>query len=421
MAPRTRAAADLPATGEGHRVALVLSGGGARGAYEAGVLQYVLDELPARLGRPLQFHVVTGTSVGAIHACWVAGTAGQPRAGGRLADIWRSLDMGGVYQWSLTDLVGLPFRALGFGLGERSPAAHGRRLAGLLNTGALERLVYERIPWESLRHNVDTGVVAAVAVAATEIETGRAVVWVDQHESALRGWSHDPFVVARPTPLTPEHALASAAIPFLFPAVQVGDWYYCDGGLRLNTPLAPALRLGADRLLVIGLRHVPTAAEEAALVREREESFGSIPYLAGKVLNALLLDHVDYDVDRLRVFNAILDTGIRTFGPDFMAQINATLERLDDPPYRIVRNVYLQPSQDLDAMAAACLAHLPAPQGIRARLVDTIVRQARAGAAEADLLSYLLFDRCYAEHLIALGRADAAAHTDALVALFDGS
>jgi NTE family protein len=402
MAPRTRPAADLPATGDGgHRVGLVLSGGGARGAYEAGVLQFVLDELPAHLGRPVRLDVVSGTSVGAIHACWVAGTAGQPTPGGRLADIWRSLDMAGVYQWSLADVLGLPLRALGIGVGGSKPEPGSRRLAGLFDTGPLERLVFDRIPWE--------------------IETGKSVVWIDQPGGGLRGWSHDPFVVPEATRLTPEHALASAAIPFLFPAVRVGRSYYCDGGLRLNTPLAPALRLDADRLLIVGLRHVPTPAEEATHARAREEEFGSLPYLAGKVLNALLLDHVDYDVDRLRVVNAILDTGVHAFGPEFLTQMNATIEKFGEIPYRVVKNVYLQPSQDLDTIASECMGHAAARPGLGGRVLDQIIRHARDDAAEADLLSYLLFDRCYAEHLIALGRADAAAHAGDLVALFDGA
>ncbi len=422
MAPRTRPAADLPASGDGgHRVAFVLSGGGARGAYEAGVLQCGLAGVPVHVGRPVRVDVVSGTSVGAIQACWIAGMAGEPGAGGRLADVWRSLDMAGVYQWSVTDIVGLPLRALGIGVGGSKSEVGRSRLAGLLDTGPLERLVFDRIPWEGLRRNLDAGVVDAVAIAGTEIETGRTVVWVDQPNGTLRGWARDPFVVAERTQLRPEHALASAAIPFLFPAVRVGPWYYCDGGLRLNTPLAPALRLDADRLLIVGLRHIPTAAEQLALARAREEQFGSIPYLAGKVLNALLLDHVDYDVDRLRVVNAILDTGVQAFGPEFLPRINGAIEKLDETPYRVVKNVYLQPSQDLDAIASECVGHAAPRPGLTGRFLDRLIRQARDGAAEADLLSYLLFDRCYAEHLIALGRADAAAHTEDLLALFADS
>lgn len=399
-----------------------MSGGGARGAYEVGVLQYVLDELPRRLGRPVHFNIITGTSVGGIHACYTAATTGQTGAGQRLVDIWRSLDLSGVYDIHLGDVVGLPLRLLGVGVrrvtgGGNASGELPERLSGLLDTRPLERLVHETIPWASLRLNVDTGVVAAVAIAATEIATGKSVVWVDSR-TPPRPWTHDPFVVAQATALTPLHALASAAIPFLFPALRVGDSYFCDGGLRLNTPLAPALRLGADRLLIVGLRHVPTPEEDAALAAHRERNYFSLPYLTGKVLNALLLDHVDYDVDRLRLVNAILDTGVRAYGPAFLPRINEVVRRLRGNPYRIVRNVYLQPSRDLGVLAAECLEHARPATGLRARLSDTVMRFAVRGiAAEADLLSYLFFDRCYVEHLIELGRTDAAARADDLAAL----
>jgi NTE family protein len=399
-----------------------MSGGGARGAYEVGVLQYVLDELPRRLGRPVHFNIITGTSVGGIHACYAAATTGQTGAGQRLVDIWRSLDLSGVYDIHLGDVVGLPLRLLGVGVrrvtgGGNASGELPERLSGLLDTRPLERLVHETIPWASLRLNVDTGVVAAVAIAATEIATGKSVVWVDSR-TPPRPWTHDPFVVAQATALTPLHALASAAIPFLFPALRVGDSYFCDGGLRLNTPLAPALRLGADRLLIVGLRHVPTPEEDAALAAHRERNYFSLPYLTGKVLNALLLDHVDYDVDRLRLVNAILDTGVRAYGPEFLPRINEVVRRLRGNPYRIVRNVYLQPSRDLGVLAAECLEHARPATGLRARLSDTVMRFAVRGiAAEADLLSYLFFDRCYVEHLIELGRTDAAARADDLAAL----
>jgi NTE family protein len=422
MGIATRDAADLPASGDTvPRFALVLSGGGARGAYEAGVLSWILDDLPDRLGRPVGFHVFSGTSVGAIHACFVAATCAEPGTGRRLIDVWHSLQVSGVYQVGMGDVVGIPLRLLGLRGRETRPAegAIPERLAGLLDTLPLERLVEERIPWADLRRRIDGGDVEAVAVAATEISTGKSVVWVDNRERAIRRWARDPFIVARPVMLAPKHALASAAIPFLFPAPRIDGAYYCDGGLRLNTPLAPALRLGADRLLIVGLRHLPTPEEEAALAVHREGNYSSLTYLAGKVLNALLLDHVDYDVDRLRLVNAILDTGARAYGPDFLRRINAAIEEAGGTPYRVVRNVYLRPSQDLAVVAADCLEHHRRPAGVRAWLSDAAVRYAVHGVvAEADLLSYLYFDRCYADHLIALGRADAEANADALIAFF---
>src|SRR5213594_4721801 len=413
--------ADLPRTGNGHRVALVMSGGGARGAYEAGVLRYLLDDLPHRLGRPVRFDIVTGTSVGAIHACYVAATIGQPAAGLRLAEIWRSLEVSGVYELGAADLVTVPLRLLGLAGGRKHPPEPGipERLAGLLDPRPLERLVRERIPWAELRRHIDAGALQAVAVAATEIGSGKSIVWVDNREGVVRRWARDPFVIARPARLEPGHALASAAIPFLFPALKIDDGYFCDGGLRLNTPLAPALRLGADRLLIVGLQHHPTPEEEARLAPARETSYNSLAYLGGKVLNALLLDHVDYDVDRLRLVNAILDTGARAYGPDFLPRINQVIEQMRGTPYRVVRDVYVVPSRDLAVMAAECLEAHRGGAGLRAWLSDAALRYTVRGiAGEADLLSYLYFDRCYAEHLIELGRADAEARADELIGFF---
>src|SRR5947208_6983498 len=413
--------ADLPLTGNGHRVAVVMSGGGPRGAYEAGVRRYLLDDLPHRLGRPVHFDIVTGSSVGAIHACYVAATIGQPAAGLRLAEIWRSLEVSGVYELGAADLVTVPLRLLGLAGGRKHPPEPGipERLAGLLDTRPLERLVRERIPWADLRHNVDSGAIEAVAVAATEIGSGKSVVWVDNREGVVRRWARDPFVIARPARLEPGHALASAAIPFIFPALKIDDGYFCDGGLRLNTPLAPALRLGADRLLIVGLQHHPTPEEEAHLAPRREASYNSLAFLGGKVLNALLLDHVDYDVDRLRLVNGILDTGIRAYGPDFLPRMNETIEALRGTPYKVIDNLYLRPSRDLGVIATDCLEQHHPPTGLRRRLSHAVIRYAVHGVvAEADLLSYLLFDRCYADHLIELGHADAEAHADDLAAFF---
>jgi NTE family protein len=396
-----------------------MSGGGARGAYEVGVLSFLLDDLPRRIGYEVGPRIFTGTSVGAIHACYAAATVGTPGAGARLIDIWRSLSVEGVYDLKVPDMVSLPLRLIGLASTPDRPAS-GERLAGLLDTRPLERLVHETIPWADLRRRLDAGTVEAVAITATEIASGKSIVWVDRPLVALGPWMHDPFVVARATQLTAVHALASAAIPFLFPALRVDDGFFCDGGLRLNTPLSPALRLGADRLLVIGLRHVPTPAEEAALAVPRAINYPTLTYLTGKVLNALLLDHVDYDVDRLTLTNAILAAGVEAFGPDFLPRMNDIIEGLGGTPYRIIRHVYLQPSRDLGVIASECVDHRPTGRGLQAWLADAVVKYAVRGVAvEADLLSYLYFDPCYSDHLIELGRADAAARADEIAALFE--
>lgn len=402
------------------RLALVLSGGGARGAYEAGVLSYIFDEVARRLERPVHFDIVSGTSVGAIHACWVAAAQDEPGSSTKLLDVWRSLALDHVFDVGAGDLLRVPLQLLGRGVPRAIlPASNGvpERLPGLFQTEWLEKIVLEHIPWRSLRENIDSGRLDALALAATEIATGRSAVFVDSVKRDLPPWARDPYVVARPTRITPGHALASAAIPLVFPALRIGRTFYCDGGLRLNTPLSPALRLGADRVLVIGLRYPRPAEEEDRLANKREMNYSSPAYLVGKALNALLLDRIEYDVDRMHLFNEILLAGERIYGPDFLDKINGAVVAHRNAPFRIVRDFMLRPSQDLGALAADCLQHQKRSRGLRDWLSHQVVRYAGHGTmGEADLLSYLFFDRCYAEHLIELGRADARAAEEQLAA-----
>ena len=227
---------------EGVRRAVVLSGGGARGAYEAGVLSYIFEELPSELGFVPRFDLYCGTSVGAVHACYLAAHADAPVEGVRgLEAIWREMSFSTVYSFGARDALSFSRTLLGFMRGSAvDTTGHPDRIHGLLNTEPLERLVIGEIPWRRLRRNLRSGRVEALSLSATEIESGRTVVFVDNRERSVPSWTRDPLLVATPARIGPEHALASAAIPFLFPAVRVGPTYFCDGGLRQITPLAPS-------------------------------------------------------------------------------------------------------------------------------------------------------------------------------------
>ena len=403
------------------RIAVVLSGGGARGAYEAGVLYWVMQKLPAILGRPVRFDIISGSSVGAIHACFLAGHAGEPEALGELVDIWRGFAIEEVMRLTPFSLLSLPARLLGIGR-KPEPVAGDvptapRRIPGLLDFSPLEKVIVSRVPWAKIPVNIASGALDAIAVATTEVKTGSTVIFVDNREGRVDSWARDPFVIARSTRLAPEHALASAAIPLIFPAIAIGGSFYCDGSLRLNTPLSPALRLGADRVLVIGMHYQRPKGEPK--VEVPETSAGSPAFLAGKVLNALLLDRVDYDADRLRLFNAVLEEGRKIYGEDFLQRINRPIIESRGTGYRIVRDLFLRPSRDLGVLASECLAHRKPAVKPATWLSRIFLRYAAKNTGgEADFLSYLYFDGCYAGHLIELGIADAERQKDALAAFF---
>jgi NTE family protein len=373
-----------------------------------------------RLGRPVHFDIVTGTSVGAVHACFVGAAQQGADTADRLTGIWRSLSLGTVYQLGLADLVRIPWRLAGFGSHEVDEAT--ARVPGVLDTGWLRALVMDRVHWHGLRRNLDSGALSAIAVTTTEIASGTSVVFVDHAPGVTVQEGSDRFVHYRPQRIGPRHALASAAIPLLFPSIRIDDELHCDGGLRLNTPLAPALHLGATHVLVIGLRYAGSTHPDAARKHEREVNVMNPTYLIGKVLNALLLDRVETDLERLQLFNDILARGMDVYGPDFLARINEPIVERRGRPYRIVENVHLSPSEDLGRIASECLDAAPRGGGLRARLSRQLARYAALGAiGEADLLSYLFFDRTFTDRLVELGRRDARAASDDLVAFFESA
>jgi NTE family protein len=402
--------------------ALVLSGGGARGAYEAGALRFILDELPKRLGHPVRFDLLCGTSVGAIHACYLAATAHQDHEarGERLASVWRGFRLEEVLPLSTLDLLQMPRRLLGLWRGgaalvRRRP----ERLYGLLDTTRLSKIVEDSIPWRSIRKNVAEQRVRAVCVAATQIVTGHTIVFVEGREPGAMRWTREPTVVPRPARLTPSHALASAAIPVLFPAVRVGSTYYSDGGLRLNTPLMPAVYLGADRVLVIGLSNRSQDRIEAAAAERRIEAYGNPIFMFGKVLNALLLDHLDTDLARMRLVNDLLAAGMRAYGPAFIDRLNGPGVHQRGTRYRMIDDVVIRPSVGLGAVAGNVLERKRGEPRL-APLLRFFLRALGSGGttSESDLLSYLLFDEAYAVPAMELGFADARAHEEDLLRFF---
>lgn len=422
------------------RTALVLGGGAARGAWEAGVLSWLRDELPKDLGQHVPIEILAGTSVGAINACYIAGSAQTPEKQGRgLVDRWLGLRVEDVLRIGPGDLA----RTLRDLLRRRPPTGDAKA-GGLVDPKGLEDLVRHQIPWRDISRNIRSGVVTALSVSATRVATGHTTVFIQRRERDAPPWSRDPHYRALAARIGPYHALASAAIPVLFPAVPVGGELYVDGGLRQNVPISPALRLGAERVIVLSLRHRPVAtallppgadmqpppdggqgpeapAEGRRKLRTEQEPppYPSVPFLVGKTLDALLLDRVDEDLNRLRRFNAILDAGTRAWGPSFERVLNSALEPMRNTRMRYVRNLLVHPSEDLGRLAAEYCRSAEFRRRASGLVGSLLRRMVESEARDkADLASYLLFDGGFASILVELGRRDAASRREQWLRFF---
>jgi NTE family protein len=403
------------------RVAIVLSGGGARGAYEAGVLSYLFEQIYPRLSAGFEFDIVSGTSVGAIHAAYVAASAhlsGSARAT-PLADTWRMMALDKVLDVRLSDIAALPLKALGFAYGRRTgpQGSPPETLGGLVNVAPLERLVEERIAWRDLHRNLDAGRPGALCVACTEVDSGRVAVFLDGPLADPDPWRLDSQMNARATRITSRHVRASAAIPFLFPAVRIEERYYLDGGLRINTPLSPALRLKADHVIVVALKSKPLV--QSGIPYTSPRSVTQPAFLLGKVLNALLLDQLELELRRLEVMNAMLDGAAEALGPDCLDPINRAIKAKRGVAYRKVSHVVIRPSEDIGVMAADSYHRSRSRAESRGFLANILARTALRGVpeGEADLFSYLYFDRSFTEPLLELGREDARKLDDDIMSL----
>ncbi len=229
--------------------------------------------------------------------------------------------------------------------------------------------------------------------------------------------SRDPRRVVREAQIDSRHVLASAAIPLLFPARRIGARFYCDGGVRFNTPIAPAIRCGARKLAVVSLLH-PGASYVDAATPEADANVHAYPspvFLLGKVLNALLLDPVRYDLQVLDGFNSLIGALDDTLDPDALERIRSVLTETRGRPYERLETLVFRPSADIGKMAHQHARR--APSGTLSGLI--VSRLSELGAdLEADLLSFVLFDGDFARDLIELGRGDALARAAEIEAFF---
>jgi NTE family protein len=399
-------------------VGLVLAGGAARAAYEVGVVRYVLEDVAKALGRDVPIDVICGTSAGSINACLLAAHADKPsQRGVMLARRWTELKLDDVVRPSGAELLHLARRLVGRSRSAPHDARTGRR-GGIFDPSGVETIVRDAVPFERIADHIREDRLSALSISTTHVASGRTIVFVQRRGGGVPHWGGDPTMVGRPAEIRAEHVLASAAVPLLFPAVGIDGQFYCDGGLRQNVPLSPARRLGADSLIVINPRFIRDVQPSPALAAAREREYPDPLFVLGKAMNALLLDRIENDIDRLVRLNVLLEAGTRRWGPGFTGAINEELGRLGVGGVRPLEVVYVRASRDIGVMAAE-YARSPAFTNRVRGLMGRVVRRVAEGESEADLLSYVLFDGEFCGQLIEMGRADARAKHEELVSLFE--
>ena len=390
---------------------LVLTAGGARGAYQAGVLKRI-GEIPALRGQPSPFRIVAGASAGAINGAMVSALAGNlHEATTALAGVWGRLEVRDVFRPDLSSFLMTGLRLLAdLGLGG---LFGGGRVQSMLDTAPLPAFLGRALPLEGIGDSIRRGHLYALAVTATSYHSGRSFTFI-QGRAGHPLWLKSRRVTL-PVQMTLDHICASAAIPIVFPPVRLmcegRPLWFGDGGLRLVNPLSPAIRLGATRVFAVGVRsHSAAASLSRAEQLQGAESEPSVlrPPLAqicGVFLNAIFLDHLDADIDHLRRMNEL----IAAYGGEIAASAAGVQE-----PMRMVAPLVVSPSHDLAIVAKAMSNRMP---GVVRYILEGL---GTPDAQSADLMSYLLFDRAYTRALVDIGYQDAGARIDEIEAFVRG-
>jgi len=382
-------------------LALVMSGGGARAAYQVGFLRCLAERHPN-----LRIPILTGVSAGAINAAFLAAVPGDLRARvASLVELWSNLEADSVFR---TGSLGLWTSVARWGLTLMAGGRWRTERRGMVDTSPLRELLVNLMGDETGRlrgvdERLGRGELAALAITTSSYTTGQSVTWVQGRD--IRTWER-PGRISRRSALTVDHVLASSSLPLFFPAVKIdaparqgepgrpADWpadWYGDGGIRLTAPLAPAIHLGAGRVLAISTRYA-SAREE--LARVEHPAYPPPAQIAGQLLNAIFLDQFDGDALRLERINLLL----RNTPPESRGEL------------RPVDLLLLRPSADLGRLANEYEPRLPRTFRFLTRGFGT--REARSN----DLLSLVMFQPDYLKRLIDLGHRDAETRLDEIEA-----
>lgn len=372
-------------------LAIVLTGGGARAAYQVGVLRGIASHLPQT-----RFDIITGVSAGAINAVFLASRPGPLRATvDELTDFWKNLHVQDVFR---VDLPSLAKHFVQWGLRLVSGGSRVRPpVKGLVDTAPLRALLSRVLPVKEggeiagVAQNVERCDPKAIAVTTLNYGTGQTVTWVQGCD--IEPWER-PLRRSVKTHLTIPHVMASAALPLFFPAVALGDGWYGDGGIRLSAPLSPALHLGAQRILAISTQYSKSFDEAD---EPTTEGYPPPVQILGQLMNAIFLDMMDEDALRLQRSNSFL----------------ADMPPAQRQGYRVVDLLVLRPSQDLGKLVRMYEPRLP--RGFRFLTRSLGTRE----TSSPDVLSLLMFQPDYLTRLIEIGEADTEARLSEIAALVE--
>ncbi len=376
------------------KIGLILTGGGARAAYQVGVLKAIAEFLPR--SSPTPFSIICGTSAGALNAATLAVNARHFRKGVKyLLNVWKNFNAGdvyrvdfiGVFQNSARWFAGLVLSV--FGAGKLNHVS-------LLDNAPLVELLEQTLPCNKIQNSIDSGVLHALSITASGYGSGHSVTFY-QGAAGIEPWRRARRVGVA-TQISIQHLLASAAIPFIFPAVHIHREYFGDGSMRQLAPISSALHLGADRVLVVGMGE--GGQDGAKTQRGKIDEYPSLAQIAGHALDSIFLDSMEVDLERLRRINHTV-----SFIPKELRQ---------HTKLRHVEVLVISPSQPIEEIAEHHLSALPWTIRILLRSVGVMRRRG------ANLVSYLLFDKVYCRALIALGYHDAMQHKAEILAFLHG-
>jgi NTE family protein len=374
------------------RVALILTGGGARAAYQVGVLKAIAEFLPRRAHCP--FQIICGTSAGALNAATLAVNAGNFSMGVQyLTNTWKNFhanqiyrtDVVGVFNNSMLWLAGVILNMIGINKLTR---------VSLLDNSPLVEFLEEILPCEQIQQSIDGGFLHALAITASGYGSGQSVTFY-QGVKQLVPWRRTGRV-GMPTQIGIKHLLASSALPFIFPATLINREYFGDGSMRQIAPISPALHLGATRVLIIGVsvNGNPEQPDRAAI-----GEYPSLASIAGHTLNSIFLDRMEVDLERLKKINDLV-----AIMPEEMRE-RANLRHIDA--------LVMSPSQPVEKIAERYASELPWTIRMLLRLIG-----ARKQSGDT-LVSYLLSEKKYCRALIDLGYQDALKRRDEIMNFLD--